>query len=629
MRNPLRYLFSLSPERVKSLEEQLFSARIDLDVKRLLIIARTVGVLVGLLIVLSVFFFDRFLFTVADLFFDFQYAVFTIPLMLLVAFAATVGVYYAIISYPKIEMRNRSRAIDASMYEMVSYMYALHHCGATLYASIESMARYADYYGDAAKEFRQVVSDMDFCGYDQFTALQRLADTTPSNKFRYFISEFSSTYRSVGNAETFLYGKLMEMREEMRISQKAYLSSLGTIAEMYITLFVAGPLFVVIVIMVLGMISGSDPAILASVVYLMLPVGTAIFIVLLDTLGQAYIIDRLQMPASTLLHYPNKEIVEAKVDETPLFEQLKKYDKREKYVEFIRHPLIVMKDKPELVLIFSIPIALIVCIVMYITMVPVPFSPYLIYEWGSSVDDVIVTAILVALIPYAIFYSMQTRHVRNVEASLPDFSRQLGSLVKHNMTLTRAIDLTSQEGRSYIQNDIRALSRDLMWSEKLSIALRRFSDRMKSLAVDRMVILISETEHFTNNLSTTLDLLYHESKNAESLRLERKSDMSVYVVIIFMSFAVFLFVQIIMSEVFLNIMLENADALSYLSSSSGAGFPAQLYQMIIYHSVLIHGFCSGLVAGMMGGGSIKGGIKYSCMMLLAGAVIFNLAAMIM
>ena len=384
---------------------------------------------------------------------------------------------------------------------------------------------------------------MDFCGYDQFTALQRLADTTPSNKFRYFVSEFSSTYRSVGNAETFLYGKLMEMREEMRISQKAYLSSLGTIAEMYITLFVARAAFRryryqwFLALIFRG--SGSCNSRICVLSHAPGRDGNFHRFAGLTPLVKAYIIDRLQMPASTLLHYPDKEIVEAKVDETPLFEQLKKYDKREKYLEFIRHPLIVMKDKPELVLIFSIPVALIVFIVMYINLVPVPFSPYLIYEWGSSVDDVIVTAILVALVPYAIFYSMQARHVRKVEASLPDFSRQLGSLVKHNMTLTRAIDLTSQEGRSYIQNDIRALSRDLMWSEKLSIALRRFSDRMKSLAVDRMVILISETEHFTNNLSTTLDLLYHESKNAESLRLERKSDMSVYVVIIFMSFAVF------------------------------------------------------------------------------------------
>jgi flagellar protein FlaJ len=81
-----------------------------------------------------------------------------------------------------------------------------------------------------------------------------------------------------------------------------------------------------------------------------------------------------------------------------------------------------------------------------------------------------------------------------------------------------------------------------------------------------------------------------------------------------------------MSEVFLDIMIDNSDALS-LSTSTGSSFPAQLYQLIIYHSVLIHGFCSGLVAGMMGSGSAKGGIKHSCIMLAMGAIVFIVASM--
>ena len=105
--------------------------------------------------------------------------------------------------------------------------------------------------------------------------------------------------------------------------------------------------------------------------------------------------------------------------------------------------------------------------------------------------------------------------------------------------------------------------------------------------------------------------------------------MGVYVVIVFMAFGVFVFVQIIMSDMFLNIMAENSEALSYLSSSTGSSFPAELYQMIIYHSVLIHGFCSGLVAGMMGTGSIKGGILYACIMLACGALAFTMIGMVM
>jgi len=625
MKNPL----TPSPERIRSLEKELFSARIDIDVKGLVRYARVFGVIASILIIFALIVIDVFLFPVANLFIDIEYIVFTYPLTAGIAILANVAVYYAIISYPKIEMRSRKRFIDASMYEMVSFMYALHHCGATLYASLHSIARYADYYGDAAKEFRQVVSDMDFCGYDQFTAIQRLADTTPSDQLRFFLSELSSTYRSIGNAEVFLEGKLREMQKEAEVTQRSYLSSLGAIAEMYITLFVAGPLFVVIVIMVIGLISGSDPFILALVVYLMLPIGTVIFLLLLDALGQTYIIKRIQMPRSTFPLYPNLNVIESEVDETPLYNKLKKYDKRVGILDFFRHPILAIKEEPALVFVFSIPASLITGVIFYLTTVNVLFNPYMIYEWGMAVDDVIIVMLLVALIPYAISYRSYNRRIDKIEAALPDFCRQLSSLVKYNMTLTHAIELTAQEGKSYIQEDIRVLSRDLKWGEKLSSALKRFADRMKNLSVDRLVILLSQTEHFTNDLSLTIDLQYHESKNRESLKRERKSDMGVYVVIVFMAFAVFVFVQIIMSDVFLNIMAENSEALSYLSSSTGSAFPAQLYQMIIYHSILIHGFCSGLVAGMMGTGSIKGGVMYSCIMVAMGALSFIVIGMVM
>lgn len=43
---------------------------------------------------------------------------------------------------------------------------------------------------------------------------------------------------------------------------------------------------------------------------------------------------------------------------------------------------------------------------------------------------------------------------------------------------------------------------------------------------------------------------------------------------------------------------------------------------LIYHSVVIHGFCSGVVAGMMGEGSALAGIKHSCVMVAVAMIVF-------
>ncbi len=439
----MRLRYTLSDEKIAELETKLFSARIDMAPRQLLLYARIFSLVAAFFVVVIVVLFDHFIFTVGNLFVDVEFSIFTIPLTVLISFIAGFTVYSAILNYPSIEINTRRRLIDASMYDMVLYLYALHHSGAGLYSAIRSIAKYADYYGDAAKEFRQVISDVEFCGYDPYSAIDRLTDTTPSNKFRFFLSEYASTYRSIGSVELFLQDKVEEMREEHRIALKAYLSSLGAIAEMYITLFVAGPLFVVIVIMVLGLISGSNPLILALVVYVMLPIGTVIFLLLLDTLGQEYLIERKDLNIDTTSLYPDVTVVHADHDETPMFRALEKYDRGKTRRAFLTSPLASIREKPHLILIFSVPLGIVVGVILYRLLVTAPFSYAGLLSWGTQVDDVIVIALLTMMGPYSVFYQMRKRRYERIEGALPDFNRQLGSSVRHNMTLARAIQMAA------------------------------------------------------------------------------------------------------------------------------------------------------------------------------------------
>ena len=46
---------------------------------------------------------------------------------------------------------------------------------------------------------------------------------------------------------------------------------------------------------------------------------------------------------------------------------------------------------------------------------------------------------------------------------------------------------------------------------------------------------------------------------------------------------------------------------------------------LLYHTCLVQGFFSGLIAGMMGEASIKAGIKHSCILIIAALIAFNFA----
>jgi flagellar protein FlaJ len=109
-----------------------------------------------------------------------------------------------------------------------------------------------------------------------------------------------------------------------------------------------------------------------------------------------------------------------------------------------------------------------------------------------------------------------------------------------------------------------------------------------------------------------------------NLASERNNNMLIYVVIVLVSFAVFLFVIAILVSTFLTTM---ATAGASAASAGAHGFMGKidlnLYKRLFTHAAMLQGFFSGLVAGQMGEGRFTAGLKYSAMMLLISWITFR------
>ncbi len=107
---------------------------------------------------------------------------------------------------------------------------------------------------------------------------------------------------------------------------------------------------------------------------------------------------------------------------------------------------------------------------------------------------------------------------------------------------------------------------------------------------------------------------------------DRASEMIIYVVIIYMSFFVFLFVIGILSYSFIPVMAEA----SISANTIGKGavefmgvFDPEMFGRLFFHASLIQGFSSGLVAGQMGEGEVIAGLKHSVILSLIAWVSFT------
>ena len=484
-------------------------------------------------------------------------------------------------------MRSKRR-IDATLPDAVQYLYILHKSGANQYEAVKSLSENAAYFGDAATEFSRVISDTEL-GIGIHEALKHLSLDTPSKKLRRFVAGYAASVRTTGDAVPYLEDMVSSMREEQRILQEKYLSSLGVFAEIYLTLFVAGPLFAVIAGMVLGIISSADTLGLSAIIYAVLPLGAVAYLILLDSMDSTVSIPHRNFSEPKV--FAGSAAVQTAGEEKQ-FASLKAYEKRRMRNEISENPFRYFIEYPERIFCISLPLGILFTL-------PITENPYL---WTA-------VFLLTVFVPFAVFYTLQTIRQRKAEASVPDFCRRTSEYISQGMTLADSVCLAAENETGILKREVKRVSSEIIWGDTAVSALIRFANRIRLSSVNRMVILIKESGRFSSDASDMLSLNASEEKKRFLSAENRRNSMSMYTVIIYLAYFVFLFVTVVMLTVFLEAM-------------SVTSVPTEIYETLLVNAVLIHGICSGIAAGKLAEESVFAGVKHACIMFAAGTVVF-------
>ena len=357
-------------------------------------------------------------------------------------------------------------------------MYAMRKGGAELLTIFRSLSDRADIYGEVALDFRQIVRDTDFLGYDIVTAIRHLADTTPSEKLKNFLEDLLSVIESGGNMAEFLSMRVRIYQEEARFEQKQFLTLLSLVAESYVTLFVAGPLFLIIIMVVMGMMGGSAVLELTLLTYAVLPVGSLVFILFIHLISENAEKTERYIRTTWLRTYADIGIYKKRNEES-LFEQLKKYDRLRNFVHFIHHPLDFFIKNVNLTLYVTIPAATLYLIFVFSQ---IPYYAN-IETFISVIDDHIVIALLIVLIPYAIFYEIWARKILGIQELIPDFLERMAGINQVGLTIAQAISIMINTNLGLIGYEIRRIKRDMDWGANFTEALVRFEERVRAPSI--------------------------------------------------------------------------------------------------------------------------------------------------
>ena len=551
------------------------------------------------------------------------------------------GVTYALfLMYPGFQASERRGKINRQLPYAVTFMYAMSKGGMNIIDVFRALAKSVNTYGEVSLELDSIVRDMDYFGHDLRTALSNACAITPSDRFQDLMYNLLTVIDSGGSIPKYFQDKSENYLQKSQTDQKGFLETLGLLAESYVTAFVAGPLFIIIMGVMMAVMGSGTTTMIYAVIYGVLPVGSVMFVVMISIITPSEMGEPELLPTRTALKHEIPQVPEdlqQEFDENGVLieESEEKVKQRQYYEGFIKskkqlnlkntlkNPLAPMFANPLFSAAATVPLALLVLMVPFVLNMHSIVSPAQMVDF---IDDKLVLALFIVLIPLAIFHEIKNMKKKKIENNFPDMLKKLASTNETGMTLRDSIHLMAKSDTNALSKEIKKIWNDITWGLDINDSLIRFANRLKTQVITRSLSLITKANDSSGDIGEVLIVAARDAASEQAMRRERSMSMMIYIVIIYISFLVFVGVIFVISTTFLTEMAAAGEKMAASGSSGGflGSFDLDAYTQLFKHAALIQGLSSGLMAGAMGEGSVMSGLKHSIIMMTIGFIIFTL-----
>jgi flagellar protein FlaJ len=518
--------------------------------------------------------------------------------------------YRLFMVYPGMLARHRAYKIDLALPQVVGFMHAMSRSGAGIVEIFKELATRRDV-GELRNEARVFMRDVEYLGQDPLTALRDLARNTPSKRLREFLEVLTPVVETGGSVTAYFASKWEEYQEDAKADQGKFVSSLELYSELYITAIMLMPLLLLLVFVVIGPLGGYGDTWLYLITYIMIPIGSAMFIVLMSMTLPEKIGRAAPKSGTSSDTFKEVRIVKGGKRDERLRKSLSRRAIRLKISEFLSAPLQAIEEQPLKVLFFSVPIAAVVVILLYFGLRP--------EVTASNVTGLAVAAIIVGAGPYSAAYEVKQVRVGKYENALLDFLRAVSSGIKSGLTLPASLKIASDVELGPLTEEVKRLNTDIEWGASAGEALDKFEQRVSgSELTSRAVRTIKKASEADEDIGDTLAILMKDVATRRELERERKGAMATYNIIMLIMFGIFLIVVyiILKNVLLLNIQVSGERVILF------EGLDLTLVCTIFMHATMIEGVSAGILAGQSRVGEIKAGLKYGLLLMTISYIMF-------
>ncbi len=165
----------------------------------------------------------------------------------------SIGIYY--ITLPASKAKARGKNIDRFLPYATNFINTMSVAGISPAEIFEALSA-VDLYGELQKEAKKITTEINMMGVDTITALKHAIQISPSEKFKEFLQGILGVIMSGSELAPYFQRCVDKYMEMDLIERKKNLESLAVMAEAFVVTVIAFPLFLVIIISIMGMTSG-------------------------------------------------------------------------------------------------------------------------------------------------------------------------------------------------------------------------------------------------------------------------------------------------------------------------------------------------------------------------------------
>jgi flagellar protein FlaJ len=164
-----------------------------------------------------------------------------------------IGIVY--IQLPASKAKSRGKNIDRHLPYVANFVNTMSAAGISPSEIFGSLAG-IELYGEVQKEAKKITTEIELMGVDTITALKNAAVISPSEKFKDFLQGIVGVIQAGSElgpyfercVDNYMFADLRERKKK--------LDSLAVMAESFVVTVIAFPLFLVIIISIMGLTSG-------------------------------------------------------------------------------------------------------------------------------------------------------------------------------------------------------------------------------------------------------------------------------------------------------------------------------------------------------------------------------------